>query len=185
MTSSTASDKKALGDAYQSLRGHLLGWLVTKVNDHDIAEDLLHDVFRKALVSSEQKGLPENIDAWLYTITRNIVIDFYRAKRPMDELPEDLQSDDKDYHTHQLFALCMLPMVNQLPDIYRNAIIAVDFEGNNLQSVAHAQGVSLSAIKNRVSRGRVLLKNLLVDCCEIEASPSGEVINFHHKRLKI
>lgn len=185
MTSPTTPDKQALGDAYQSLRDRLLGWLVVKVNDHAVAEDLLHDVFKKALIASEQKGLPENIDAWLFTITRNTVIDFYRAKRPMDELPDDLQSDDEDSHAHQLFALCMLPMVNQLPEIYRDAIIAVDFEGNNLQRVADAQEVSLSAIKSRVSRGRLLLKNLLLDCCEIETLSSGEVVNFHHNGRRL
>lgn len=181
MTASTTPDKHALGDAYQALHGSLLGWLIAKVDDHTIAEDLLHDVFRKALIASEKKELPESINAWLFTITRNTVIDYYRSKRPMLELPEDLQSEDDQDDASQQLSLCLLPMVKQLPAIYRDALIAVDFEACPQQVLADEEGVSLSAIKSRVSRGRQLLRKSLVACCHIETSGSGDVEDFYQK----
>lgn len=181
MTTLTTPDKHALGDAYQALHSSLLGWLIAKVDDRSIAEDLLHDVFRKALVASDQKSPPENINAWLFTITRNTVIDYYRSKRLMLELPEDLQSDDGQYNAHQQLSVCLLPMVKQLPAIYRDVLIAVDFEGGTQQAVADEEGVSLSAIKSWVSRGRQLLRKSLVACCHIETSGSGNIDDFYQK----
>ena len=42
----------------------------------------------------------------------------------------------------------------QLPDKYRDTLLATDFDGEKMQSVADREGVSLSAIKSRASRGR-------------------------------
>ncbi|CAA6808548.1 MAG: RNA polymerase sigma factor [uncultured Thiotrichaceae bacterium] len=181
MTTLTTPDKQALGDAYQALHSSLLGWLIAKVNDRSVAEDLLHDVFRKALMASDQKAPPANINAWLFTITRNTVIDYYRSKRPMLELPEELQFNDEQNNVHQQLSVCLLPMVERLPAIYRDVLIAVVFEGHTQQVAADEEGVSLSAIKSRVSRGRQLLRKSLVACCDIETSGSGDVEDFYQK----
>ena len=126
-----------LAHAYTTLYTSLLGWLRYKVGDADTAEDLLQDVFSRALAASQQQGLPHNSSAWLYTIARHAVIDFYRAKRPMQILPEDLPMsvDESTTATMQL-SQCLLPLVKQLPNIYRDTLLATDFEGQHLQALA-------------------------------------------------
>ena len=182
MTNSPCTpENQALADAYQAMRGNLLGWMASKVNNPADAEDLLQEVFKKALIAGNKNTTPDNMNAWLFTIARNTVIDFYRSRRAMSELPEDLQSDAEDHKAHQLLSYCLLPMVNQLPPIYRDALIAVDFEQQTMQSLADAEGVSLSAIKSRVSRGRKLLQKSLVTCCHIESSKAGIVEEFSLK----
>ena len=180
--SSTTPEIQALADIYQATRGNLLGWLASKVNDPADAEDLLQEVFKKALIASSKNTTPNNMNAWLFTIARNTVIDFYRSRRTMSELPEDLQSEVENHEAHQLLSICLLPMVNQLPPIYRDALIAVDFEQHTMQSLADAEGVSVSAIKSRVSRGRKMLQKLLVTCCHIESSKTGIVEEFSLKQ---
>jgi RNA polymerase sigma-70 factor (ECF subfamily) len=176
---SSTPNQQALAEAYQAMREQLLGWINRKVSEPSDAEDLLQEVFKKALVASHGDGMPpDNISAWLFTITRNTVVDYYRSRRAMFELPEDLQVDDESHDAHHFLAMCLLPMAQQLPAIYRDAVVAVDFEKQSLQAAATTQDVSLSAMKSRVVRGRQLLQKSLLVCCDIEATDAGMVEDF-------
>jgi RNA polymerase sigma-70 factor (ECF subfamily) len=69
------------------------------VNDAD-AEDILQEVFiriHRSLCSSSEWNKPEG---WIYRVTRNLIIDYYRRRRDWAEIPEDLleeaDSDDDD-----------------------------------------------------------------------------------------
>jgi len=180
-STSLSTEQQSLGEAYQALRDRLLTWLTSKVDNRAIAEDLLHDVFQKALIANQKHTPPQNINAWLFTISRNTLIDYYRSQRSMLALPDDLSLEEETDNASQQLAPCLLPMVKQLPTIYQEALIAVDFEGNTLQSVAAQQGLSLSAIKSRVSRARRLLRQSVLSCCHIDLSRSGSVEDFYQK----
>lgn len=171
----------ALSAAYSSLRAKLLRLLTYKTGSAEVAEDLLHEVFRKALAARQAKQLPSNLAGWLYTITKNTLTDYYRSQRPSVELPEDLAGDDVAEGSAML-SPCLLPFIRQLPDIYQIVLIAADIDERPLQSIADEQGVSLSAIKSRVSRGRQQLKRLLLSCCEITLHRSGAVEDYKPKQ---
>ncbi len=172
---------EALAEAFKALRGTLLSYLRKRVADANTAEDLLQEVFVKASAAGASKRLPANITGWLYAVARNVVVDFYRAKRPMealvdDDLPADGPADDI---LQQELAACLRPLVQRMPEIYRDTLLATDFEGRTMQSVAAERGVSLSAIKSRASRARRLLKENLLECCHVEVSGSGAVSDYH------
>ncbi|MDP3654562.1 MAG: sigma-70 family RNA polymerase sigma factor [Rhodoferax sp.] len=175
----TPADGQALALPYQNLRHAMLAYLRKQVTDAAVAEDLLHEVFLKALAATQRKGTPHNLPGWLYTIARNTVIDYYRAKRPMDALPDDLlASDPPDNVASQALANCLKPLAEQLAPLYRDTLLATEFQGKTLQTVATEENVSLSAVKSRASRGRKLLKESLLACCQVEVSGSGEVLDF-------
>jgi RNA polymerase sigma-70 factor (ECF subfamily) len=48
----------------------------------------------------------------------------------------------------------------------------------SLADIAKAQGLSLSAVKTRASRGRRLLQQELVECCRVALSPKGAVMDY-------
>lgn len=175
-----------LADTYQSLRRALLVYLRAKVGDAATAEDLLHEVFLKALAAGQKGSVPSHMSAWLYTIARNTVIDHYRSRRIMDELPEDLVDEgraDADAElAAQALADCLLPVTRRLPAIYRDTLLAIDFEGRSLQSLADDMQLSLSAVKSRASRGRKLLRESLLACCQLEIAASGVVLDFRSRR---
>lgn len=168
---------------YQALRQGMLGFLRKQVNDPMVAEDLLHEVFLKALAAGQKGAAPKNLTGWLYTIARNAVIDYYRAKKPSESFSEDaldasLTAESPNQTEEQSLAKCLLPLTEQLPPAYRHAVVATEFEGKTLQTLASEAKVSLSAMKSRASRGRVLLKEKLLACCQIEVSKTGSVIGF-------
>ena len=170
---------------YQNLRQTLLGFLRRKVSDNNIAEDLLHEVFLKALSAIERGDSPSNINGWLYSIAKNSVVDYYRAKRPTDSLPDELASEPDDDLTEQNLARCLKPLTESLPPLYRNTLLAADFEGQTLQIIADRESLSLSAIKSRASRGRQMLKQSLLACCQVDVSQSGQVVDFYENTTSL
>ncbi len=174
-----------LTESYRALRLAMLGFLRKHVNDASLAEDLLHDVFLKALAAAERGNMPDapgTLPGWFYRIARNRVIDYYRARRPTEALPAELaQEEEGPNPTVQALTSCLRPMTEQLPALYRDALLATDFDGAKLRTVATEWQVSESAVKSRVSRGRKLLKQSLLDCCRIELSATGSPLD-HEKR---
>ena len=53
-----------------------------------------------------------------------------------------------------------------------------DVEGLKQQDVAAQLGLDLSAAKSRIQRGRVLLKELLVECCLLETDAQGRLLDI-------
>ena len=80
---------------YEEYRDRVLGYIRARVPNREDAEDLCEDVFLKVLRASgsydDKKSAP---GTWIYAITRNTVIDYFRRTRPSEELPEDLAEDD-------------------------------------------------------------------------------------------
>jgi RNA polymerase sigma-70 factor (ECF subfamily) len=178
-TTETPPIPQDIAMAYQGLRHALLGFLRKKVSDNDVADDLLHEVFIKALSAIERGDNPSNLTGWLYSIAKNSVIDYYRAKRPTELLPDDLaMPQSEDNLVERDLARCLKPLTESLPPLYRNTLLATDFEGHAMQVIAERESVSLSAIKSRASRGRQMLKQRLLTCCQVDVSRSGQVLDF-------
>ncbi len=178
--STSPTRREDLAKQYQSLRRGMLSYLRKQVTDPAVAEDLLHEVFLKALAADERGDTPTNISGWLYTIARHTVIDFYRAKRPMAALPDDLAMEDPGNNlSEQALAECLRPLIEQLPPLYRETLLAANLHNKTLRAIAAELNVSVSAVKSRASRGRKMLKEKLLACCSIDVSRSGEVVDFH------
>src|SRR5690606_9238470 len=121
-----------------------------------------------------------NLTGWLYAAARTTVVDYYRSAQPdvmkLDEnLPDIYHAGDA--LLHQELATCLRPLAWQLPAIYRDTLLATDFEGKTMQGLADEHGLSLSAIKSRASRARRMLKTKVLDCCHVEMS-AGLVTDY-------
>lgn len=169
-----------LAGAYREFRRGLLAYIQSKVENGAVAEDLLHEVFLKAMKALDRGQSPADLPAWLHRIASNTVIDHYRTRRPTTPLPADLQTRDSDGlpPADQRLAHCLRPFIKELPSPYRETLLATAIEGRTLRSVSEAEGVSESAIKSRVSRGRRQLRERLHRCCHIELSRSGQVLDY-------
>lgn len=171
-----------LAEPFQLLRRGLLAYFNHKVGNQAIAEDLLQDVFLKAITASQNNTHPKNVRSWIYTIAKNTLIDFYRSKKPTMAIPENLATDDSsDELVRQELSACLLPLARQLPDIYRDTLIATDIEGRTMKTVAKELKFSESAIKSRASRAsraRQMLKQKLLECCHIELTANNSVTDY-------
>jgi RNA polymerase sigma-70 factor, ECF subfamily len=175
-----------LAALYSELRQSLLAFLRKHTGDAQVAEDLLQDVMLKALAAGQRpETSPRNLTGWLYAVARNAAMDHHRRSRPSEELPEDLTAPDaqEDHAAVMELANCLRPIATALPKTYRETLIAAEFEGRSLAEVAQSQGLSLSAVKTRASRGRRLLLNELMQCCRVSLSRQGEVLDYDARKV--
>lgn len=159
-----------LGAAFIRLQQHLRNYLRRRVSDDAAAEDLLQDVFVKALVAEGAGRQIGNLTGWLYAAVRTTLVDHYRAAgEPMQELDEEIPDwEVDDQRLHQELSNCLRPFIDRLAPIYRDTLIATDLDGSTMRSFAQAQQVSISAIKSRAVRARAMLKTELLACCRLE-----------------
>ena len=171
-----------LSATFTRLRNSLRSYLRRQVRDPAVADDLLQDVFIKALASIRAEQQLENVTGWLYAVARTTVIDHHRSSRSTNEELNDntpnVEADDE--RLHQELATCLRPLAEQLPPIYRDTLLATDFQGEKMGSLAAKQSLSVSAIKSRASRARVMLREKLLECCNVEMS-NGIVTDYQRR----
>lgn len=183
--SADAARIEALAGTYAQLRTSLLAFLRKHTGDAQVAEDLLHDVVLKMIAASrDDTSAPRNLTGWLYAVARNAAMDHHRRLRPTEELPDELVAPDGDEDEAAVaeFASCLRPLAERLPATYRATLIAAEFDGQKLADVAREQGLSLTAVKTRASRGRRLLQQELVECCSIALSAQGQVVDYDARK---
>ncbi|MEM5527867.1 RNA polymerase sigma factor SigZ [Gammaproteobacteria bacterium AS21] len=163
-------------------KDQLKNYIIKQTGDLDLVDDILQDVYIKASQKIEQLETKDKLQNWLYRITHNTIMDFYRSQPNHDELLEDYVEEEisSEIVNLQSMAQCLRPMFDCLPEKYRQPMILSELDGLTQQAVADQLGLSLSATKSRVQRGKVKLKDILTDCCNIEAGAEG-IVDFHPK----
>ena len=140
----------------------------SRVSDPATAEDIRQDVFVKVQQKLGQLDDPAKLQSWLYLIARNAIIDHYRKKRETLPIPEALpEADAKGDREIEGLKAAFRRMIHSLPDPYREAIVLTEFEGLTQKQLAERLGISVSGVKSRVQRGRAMLKEMLLDCCQL------------------
>src|SRR5687768_2087147 len=75
-------------------RDEFIGFLVNRVGDRQLAEDLFQDAFARSLDRIEQVRAEESVVAWFYRTLRNTVVDHHRrrgsAGRALERLATEL-----------------------------------------------------------------------------------------------
>lgn len=168
---------------WQEYHSRLRAFIRRRVPDDAVSEDILQNVFLKMHTGLASLKDTTKLQSWLYQIARNAVIDYFRLQKPTVELPDQLlQSEiDHDKKVTQELSDCLQPMIQRLPETYREAVILSEIKGLTQKEVAQRQGTSLSGAKSRVQRGRALLKEMLADCCRLEFDHKGRLCDYERK----
>jgi RNA polymerase sigma-70 factor (ECF subfamily) len=154
-----------------------------RVSEESAVEDLLHDIYIKIHSRIDTLKDSSRVRSWLYQITRNTIIDFYRNHKPMQELPEGLSDSEQDVgRAAKELSECVRPMIERISEPYREALILSELQGLTQKEVGEKQGISLPGAKSRVQRGRKKLKELMLECCHVEFDRRGGVADFEPKR---
>jgi RNA polymerase sigma-70 factor (ECF subfamily) len=169
-----------LDTIYTDFHVKLHRFIAGRVPDPDTAEDILQDVYLK--IHAKMDGLREEdrLESWIYQITRNAIVDYYRRARPQDELSESLASPlgDEPGAVSQL-ASSVKGMLNCVPEKYREALELTELQGLSQIELATRLDISVSGAKSRVQRAREKLKEAFLDCCHFEFDRLGNVVDYH------
>lgn len=166
--------------SWRKRRADLRRFVSRRVADRHEVDDIVQDVLVRAHESMHQLQSSDRLPAWLARIAANRIVDHYRARRPLDELPEDIAAVEHEDDAVQALAPCLPSMVDRLPGTYRDAVRLSELDGLPQREVAQRLGLSLSGAKSRVQRGREQLRRLVEACCRVELAGST-IVDFERR----
>jgi RNA polymerase sigma factor (sigma-70 family) len=132
------------------------------------SEDIAQETFIVAWKGLSRLREPEKLRSWLCSIARNIIASAMRSRKqepattaePLDAAA-DLRSPDSlpvDRAISNEEASILWRSLEYIPQIYREPLILFYREEQSIESVAQELELSEEAVKQRLSRGRKLLK---------------------------
>lgn len=170
------------------------GFAVKRLPTAADADDVVQDIFLRIHKGIDGLHDGQQVQAWVFSIARRAIADFYRRRyRHVEEAlgtPSDLQTPQEeppaghidayygDHSVHEEVLSWLRPMIAALPEKYRTPLQMADVDGYTQREVAEALGLSVSGAKSRVQRARVMLGDVLQTCCEVEFGADGEAIEF-------
>lgn len=176
-----------LAEVYTKFRKSLFSYICSKINNREDAEDILQNVFVKMQMNIGTLSDKEKIQNWLYGITRNAIIDYYRSngkKRKKLELtewfPYDLEEDHSSDNTKGM-EKCVRGFIDQLPDEYRAIVIDSELKGISQKELAVKYNIEYVTIRSRVQRGRKRIHKMFTNCCVIQTDKRGNIMEASYK----
>ena len=159
---------------------------LARLAGQDEAEDLTQEVFVRV-----SRALPDfrgeaKISTWIYRIATNVATDRLRSRsfkesqrdqpnssgegsiQDVDALPEEKRPSLERQLVRQEMSSCVHNYINTLPENYRAVVILSEIEGLTNQEIAEVLGLTLDAVKIRLHRGRVKLKEKLGIGCHFD-----------------
>lgn len=162
--------------------GRLRAFIRRRVADPNDAEDLAQDVFLKVFRARGALRDARKQRAWLYQIARGAIIDHYRRRRPSEELPASLATEDHEFdEVGERLRRSVRRFLATLPEHYRRPLELAEFQGKSVAEIAGQMSLSTSAVKSRLARGRTQLREQLLRCCRFEFDRFGKIIDLRRK----
>jgi len=173
---------------WQDIHDPLKAFVAKKVNETSDVDDIVQDTFIKMRLNIDNLEDLSKINAWIYQIARNNINDHFRNKNKFsNQSPDELtnlelatEEDDeiKTLIQTKRFSDYTGLVINQLPEKYREAVYWVDIKGISQNELAEKLNISISGAKSRVQRGRQKIKELVLQCCDINADKYGNIVDY-------
>ncbi len=161
----------------EAYSGYIYRLAMKMLQNPQDAEDILQETFIKAYKALPKFDGRSKISTWLYRIATNEALMFLRKKRPDTISVEISQTDeDDDLKPIQIVDWCCLPeeelmsdeaqkyldeSVDQLAENLKLTFILRDIEGLSTRETAEILEISETAVKTRLHRARLLLREML------------------------
>jgi RNA polymerase sigma-70 factor (ECF subfamily) len=151
-----AGDRAAFGTLYAQFSSMVHGILLAHVSFTD-AEDLVQDVFLRAMEKLHVLREPEAFGGWLASVARRSALDHHRRSRPAADLPEAIPGGDRpDGEAFEVLAI-----IRGLPESYRETLILRLVEGMTGPEIAARTGLTHGSVRVNLFRGMQLLREQL------------------------
>ena len=150
-------------DEYKDI---LTRYIQSRVKDVLDCEELLSEVLLKIYNNCEKLENVRSMEAWLITIARNTIHDYFRdkQKRQTSPLPIDL-TEEEEANLYLELEACLPSLIEKLPDKYAGPLADYELKGIPQKKLAVSYQLSESGLKSRVQRGRKMLKELFHQYC--------------------
>jgi len=145
--------------------------ILRKSNNSEEIDDLAQDVFLKIYKNLASYSPEFKFSTWVMRITSNHIIDFHRKRRaetvPLEAAAEvaseDKRSSPEDSLIQREESKRIDLILEELPAMYKIPIVMYHQKDMSYQEIADKLGEPLSKVKNRIFRGRKILKALYAE----------------------
>jgi len=170
---------------YKQYYTRLFSFINSKVHNKEDAKDILSEVFIKTYTNIDKLDSNERLTSWIFTITRNTIIDFYRKNNKNQnniEFDEEYIFEEKEQGStiNELYN-CIEPIINSLAPKYAEALYLSEIKELKQNTIAQMLGISTSNIKNIIFRGKKQIKDKLLQCCHYEYDKFGNITDYDVK----
>ncbi|HRA82617.1 MAG TPA: sigma-70 family RNA polymerase sigma factor [Thauera sp.] len=165
--------------AWTHCEAELRGYLCHRLGHLEDAEELLQEVFIKAMRQGKQFCGVDNPRAWLFQVARNALADRLRLSRQHVPLPDELAALPAEGPAPvDALSQCLPRVLSELSEEDRLAITICDIDGVSQQALAERLGISLSGAKSRIQRARQHLKQKMEKGCQVRFDETGAIGSF-------
>lgn len=155
---------------YLDYKERVAAYVRNRIADHYAAEDVVSEVFQKVFQKLESYNESRaSLSTWIYTITRNTVIDYYKKNKTQSLSVDEVAAaeDIPDETTAQDEILEELAnALEKLSKRERDIIILHYYKGYTLKRIAEMTGISYINAKVTHTKALSLLRNLLNWNCQ-------------------
>ena len=158
----------AFGTLVERYQKPIFNLMYRMAGSSDKAADLTQETFIRAYQKLERFHPGKRFFPWLYAIGLNLARDFARKNSANPEVgsvlnPEAISgcnspADEQERMCDSLEFLRLEKALDELPVIYREALILRYHDERSMNDIAAALNLSLSAAKMRVQRGLKMLR---------------------------
>lgn len=179
----TQQQNEIIEQAVKNERKKLLKFIKTRVGNEEDASDILQDVFYQLASNHGMVETIENMASWLYRVTRNKIIDWYRKRKTesIDTMTAFYDEDEDGYFSNlaalsssqsdnpdavferQLVWDTMYEALSELPEEQREVFILHELENKSFNEIAEQTGVSVNTLLSRKRYAVLYLREKLKD----------------------
>lgn len=169
-----AGDRTEFAHMVDAYSGSIYRLALKMLNNPQDAEDILQETFIKAFRGLKGFDGRSSISTWLYRIATNEALMVLRKKRPDTiSIDEPVETEEGEQEPRQIVDWCCLPedellsaesrayldkAITALPENLKVVFLLRDIEELSTQEVADVLNLSETAVKTRLSRARLRLR---------------------------
>jgi RNA polymerase sigma-70 factor (ECF subfamily) len=167
--------EECFGDLVNRYQGPLVNYLYRMVRQSEEAHDIAQEVFIKIYRALDRYDPQYKFSTWLFRIAQNAAIDRIRKRRlqlvsmdrPSDDSDDgvwEFPSDDPDPYRdsrNRERGDAIRRAIDALPWEYRELIVMRHYGELSYEEIARAQDMPLGTVKNKLFRGRQMLRSSL------------------------
>lgn len=162
-------DRSAFAPLYERYADAMYGYCLRRLSDPEQAADTTAEVFTKAMATIG-KFRGNSFRSWLFTIARNAVIDRYRARKLVEELPEVLVSPQPGPEEIAIRRETNLELRTALTHLteQQQDVITLRLAGLSGKEIAAAMNITHGAVKATQMRAFARLRELMTPHMQLQ-----------------
>ena len=163
------SQETIIIEAFKKYHSSLLYYITYKISNNCDAEDLSQDVFLR-LMDYQEMLRPETIRSFLYTIARNLVIDYLRRQYKKQEITSYMYETcsayyetekgivARDLENHERMKVCTLP------EKRRRVYLLSRYEEKTVDEIADELNINHRTVENHLRISRHEVREYIKEC---------------------